>query len=332
MERMDVDSEANLNLAPSCSHHPKCRALASNTSIMAGPGTTPSVTASLHPLVILNISEHWTRIRAQAGETCQVFGALIGKQKGRNIEVMNSFELRVDRVGADVVINREYYQTKEQQFKQVFSDLDFIGWYTTDEAPTLLDIQIQKQMAEINECPILLQLNPLSRSVDQLPLKLYESTIELVGGEATMLFVPLTYTLATEEAERIGIDHVARMSTNETGEKSVVAEHLVAQDSAIKMLNKRIQIVLKYIKDVENGKVEANQEILRDAYALSHRLPVMKGHAFQEELYTQCNDVALISYLGAMTKGCNDMNHFVNKFNVLYDRQGSGRRARGLYF
>lgn len=122
MERMDVDSEANLNLAPSCSHHPKCRALASNTSIMAGPGTTPSVTASLHPLVILNISEHWTRIRAQAGETCQVFGALIGKQKGRNIEVMNSFELRVDRVGADVVINREYYQTKEQQFKQVFVD------------------------------------------------------------------------------------------------------------------------------------------------------------------------------------------------------------------
>lgn len=187
-------------------------------------------------------------------------------------------------------------------------------------------------MAEINECPILLQLDPLSRSVDQLPLKLYESTIELVGGEATMLFVPLTYTLATEEAERIGIDHVARMSTNETGEKSVVAEHLVAQDSAIKMLNKRIQIVLKYIKDVENGKVAANQEILRDAYALSHRLPVMKGHAFQEELYTQCNDVALISYLGAMTKGCNDMNHFVNKFNVLYDRQGSGRRARGLYF
>ncbi|CAD6994526.1 COP9 signalosome complex subunit 6 [Ceratitis capitata] len=332
MERMDVDSETNLNTSPSCSHHPNCRSAVSYANIMAGPGTIPSVTVSLHPLVILNISEHWTRIRAQASEICQVFGALIGKQTGRNIEVMNSFELRVDRAGEDVIINREYYQTKEAQFKQVFSDLDFIGWYTTDESPTPLDIEIQKQMSEINECPILLQLNPLSRSVDQLPLKLYESTIELVDGEPTMLFVPLTYTLATEEAERIGVDHVARMSTNETGEKSVVAEHLVAQDSAIKMLNKRIQIVLKYIKDVESGKLPPNQEILRDAYALSHRLPVMKGPAFQEELYTQCNDVALISYLGAMTKGCNDMNHFVNKFNVLYDRQGSGRRARGLYF
>lgn len=55
----------------------------------------------------------------------------------------------------------------------------------------------------------------------QLPVRLFESVIDIVQGEATMLFVPLTYTLATEEAERIGVDHVARMSTNDMGEKSV---------------------------------------------------------------------------------------------------------------
>lgn len=50
---------------------------------------------------------------------------------------------------------------------------------------------------------------------------MYESVIDLVGGEATMLFVELHYTLATEEAERIGVDHVARMSSNEAGESSL---------------------------------------------------------------------------------------------------------------
>ncbi|KAH8407346.1 hypothetical protein KR215_007664 [Drosophila sulfurigaster] len=323
-------------------------------NIMAAAGTIASVTISLHPLVIMNISEHWTRFRAQHGEPRQVYGALIGKQKGRNIEVMNSFELKTDEIADETIINRDYYNKKEQQYKQVtiqnsltvnyvtyiliyvlkiqvFSDLDFIGWYTTGDSPTASDIKIQKQIAEINECPIMLQLHPLARSVDQLPVKLFESLIDLVDGEATMLFVPLTYTLATEEAERIGVDHVARMTTNESGEKSVVAEHLVAQDSAIKMLNERIKIVLKYIKDVEAGKLQANQEILREAYALCHRLPIMQVPAFQEELYTQCNDVGLISYLGTLTKGCNDMHQFVNKFNMLYDRQGSSRRMRGLY-
>lgn len=55
----------------------------------------------------------------------------------------------------------------------------------------------------------------------QLPVSIYESVIDLVNGEATMLFVPLTYTLATEEAERIGVDHVARMCTNDQAESSL---------------------------------------------------------------------------------------------------------------
>ncbi len=42
---------------------------AQTRSVMA-PLTTaaPSVTVALHPLVIMNISEHWTRVRAQMGK------------------------------------------------------------------------------------------------------------------------------------------------------------------------------------------------------------------------------------------------------------------------
>lgn len=41
------------------------------SSVLAGAATIPSVTVSLHPLVIMNISEHWTRIRAQEGSKQQ---------------------------------------------------------------------------------------------------------------------------------------------------------------------------------------------------------------------------------------------------------------------
>ena len=40
-------------------------------SVMAAVGTVGSVSVSLHPLVILNISEHWTRQRAQEGRPVQ---------------------------------------------------------------------------------------------------------------------------------------------------------------------------------------------------------------------------------------------------------------------
>lgn len=300
-------------------------------SVMASVGTTGSVSISLHPLVIMNVSEHFTRVRAQAGKPMPVIGALIGKQNGRNIELMNSFELLFDTVDGDIIIDREYYNTKEDQFKQVFSDLDFLGWYNTGDVPNESDVKIHKQICQINESPIVFKLNTTARS-SELPVSLYESVIDLVNGVATMLFVELTYTLATEEAERIGVDHVARMSTADSSDASMVAEHLVAQHSAIKMLHSRVKLVLEYIKAVQSGQLPKNHEILREAYSLCHRLPVMNTDRFKDEFYNQCNDVSLISYLGSITKSCNSINQFVNKFNVLYDRQGMGRRMRGLFF
>lgn len=300
-------------------------------TVMASSGTVGSVSVSLHPLVIMNISEHWTRIRAQEGKPQQVLGALIGKQKGRNIEIMNSFELMFDEIEGDVIIDKVYYHTKEEQFKQVFSDLDFLGWYTTGDSPDASDIKIHKQICEINESPVFLKLNPQARHSD-LPVSMFESVIDLVNGEATMLFVELSYTLATEEAERIGLDHVARMTSNETGDSSLVAEHLQAQHSAIKMLHSRVKLILDYIKASQAGVFPRNHEILREAHSLSHRLPVLNSAKFKGDFYNQCNDVGLMTYLGTITKGCNTINQFVNKFNVLYDRQGMGRRMRGLFF
>lgn len=46
---------------------------------------------------------------------CSVIGALIGKQEGRNIEVMNSFELLSHTIDDRVHIDKEYYYTKEEQ-------------------------------------------------------------------------------------------------------------------------------------------------------------------------------------------------------------------------
>lgn len=40
-------------------------------NVMASSGTVGSVSVSLHPLVIMNVSEHWTRIRAQEGKPQQ---------------------------------------------------------------------------------------------------------------------------------------------------------------------------------------------------------------------------------------------------------------------
>ena len=111
----------------------------------------------------------WFRTKAQEGRPIQVYGALIGKQNGRDIELMNSFELDFTTVDGCVIIDREYYNTKEEQFKQVFSEMDFLGWYSTGDQPSGLDIAVHKQISEINESPLFLQLTPGSRTRQSCP-------------------------------------------------------------------------------------------------------------------------------------------------------------------
>ena len=77
--------------------------------------------------------------------------------------------------------------------------MDFLGWYSTGESPTEDDIDVHKQICEINESPLFLQLNPISGRPADLPISVYESVIDIVRGETRMLFVKLGYTLATEE-------------------------------------------------------------------------------------------------------------------------------------
>ena len=50
----------------------------------------------LHPLVLVNVSDHYTRFKAQlqAGEEpAMVMGCLLGTQSGREVEIFNSFEV-----------------------------------------------------------------------------------------------------------------------------------------------------------------------------------------------------------------------------------------------
>lgn len=44
--------------------------------------------------------------------------------------------------------------------------MDFLGWYTTGEAPTERDITVHRQICHINECPVMLMLNPSGRNGD----------------------------------------------------------------------------------------------------------------------------------------------------------------------
>ncbi|XP_063722083.1 COP9 signalosome complex subunit 6-like isoform X2 [Symsagittifera roscoffensis] len=369
-------------------------------SIVSNTGASSGDSVKIHPLVILNISDHFTRVRAQNSmqvsnsarhvASVQVYGALYGKQDGRKIEMSTSFELCL--LEGTSQIDMGYYQTKAEKFKEVFGDLECLGWYTTGGEPDdEHDSQIHRQFMEINENPVLLKLSPLQSSASELPLTLWEGCVSSDGDKISFLKLP--YALATDEAERIGVDHVARVSTVHQSRKTTVAtlgslgggagglpgtgenigsnitvteptsticDQYMGHHSAVKMLHSRVRLILDYIRAVQRGELgPADQETLREINSLCHTLPLIATNTssgdiicsdglsssngeelFKGEFVQQYNEVALLSFLGTVMKGCNTMNQYAQKFSKVYDQPlgthqphhaARGRHPRGMF-
>jgi len=284
----------------------------------------------LHPVVIINISDHWTRQKVQTRKANpRVIGALVGIQLGRNLEIFNSFELPYEIKDDKVIVKSEYLTTKSEQFKKVFKDYEFMGWYSTGQTIVPADMEIHKQISEYNENPLYLQLNTqITSAMRELPIHLYESELRMVDDSPTQLFVKVPYKIETGEAERISVDHIARITSNSSGVGSSLTAHMTAVHNAITMLNQRIKILLSYLEATKSGKIAPDYGLLRRIASLVNQLPAIDTQQFQQEFINEYNDALMITYLAVMTKGANHINEMIDKFNATYDR---GSRRRGIF-
>ncbi|KAF9535487.1 COP9 signalosome subunit 6 [Crepidotus variabilis] len=301
------------------------------------PSTTQSgLSLSLHPLPILNISEHLTRLKLQQNNPDPfVLGALLGTQNGREVEIVNTFELAVVEEDPNLV-DHEFLVSRRDQYKQVFPSLEFIGWYTVTAKPTAKHIAFHEQFTTHCSTPLLLILQPslaLVSSTDvnaqTLPFKAYEPSIEMKERTSRSVYMEVSYNVETGEAERIAVDWTARGGGSGTSLES----HLQTQRSAVKMLHERILVLVKYVTDVIAGQARPDAGVVRSVTALIASLPASENKYFREEFDTEYEDVQLTAFLSTLTKSTNILNDLVDKHIVLTsgkdDRSAGPRRRMG---
>eukprot|EP00271_Cylindrocystis_brebissonii_P016036 TRINITY_DN39181_c0_g1_i1.p1 TRINITY_DN39181_c0_g1~~TRINITY_DN39181_c0_g1_i1.p1 ORF type:complete len:299 (-),score=46.63 TRINITY_DN39181_c0_g1_i1:655-1551(-) len=286
------------------------------------------LTFKLHPLVILNISDHFIRVRAQNnGGPKRVIGCVLGSQSGRTVEIFNSFELNYKLESGSVVIDREFLDKKMEQYKKVFPSYDILGWYSTGSDVHELDMQVHRGLMDINESPVYVLLDPtVSPTVKDLPITLYESELHIIDNVHSNIFVSCNYTIETVEAERISVDYVAHIKPSDGSSAATqLAAHLTGMHSAIKMLSSRIRELYNILRAMEKGEEPLQASLLRQVASLVKCLPAIESTKFREDFQTEYNDTLLMAYMATITKGNSTINELVEKFNTATER--GGRRA-----
>ncbi|RWR98008.1 COP9 signalosome complex subunit 6a [Cinnamomum micranthum f. kanehirae] len=102
-------------------------------------GSSSGLTFKLHPLVIVNISDYYTRVKSQSNASSApltinnsggppprcVFGCVIGIQTGRTVEIFNSFELLFDPTTDS--LDSAFLLKKLELYKKVFPESYILG-------------------------------------------------------------------------------------------------------------------------------------------------------------------------------------------------------------
>ncbi|ORY90688.1 Mov34-domain-containing protein [Leucosporidium creatinivorum] len=311
---------------------------------------------ALHPLPILNISEHFTRVSLQQNDLgVRVVGGLLGTQVGREVEIMNTFELVINKAdnSDELTVDHGYFVTRAEQFKQVFPTFDFLGWYSVGDAPSPQDIALHKQFFVYNESPLFLQLSRATSasassaagSNKDLPVAIYESNLEIINNEPEVVFTQTAYEIETGEAERVAVDHASKPDmVGEGGQSSLIAS-LTTQRNAIKMLFDRVSIIVEYLAAVSAGTAPKDEETLRQISSLVAGLKQggdgnTESGEWREEFMTEYNDVLLTTYLSTLTKQLNSANDLLDKQLLLVSGANAsggggggrgGRRTKGSY-
>ncbi|XP_073029624.1 COP9 signalosome complex subunit 6a-like [Primulina eburnea] len=305
--------------------------------------SSSGLTFKLHPLVIVNISDHFTRIKSQSAPAPngvdnsspqpnpppRVFGCVIGVQRGRTVEIFNSFELLYD--DSTYSLDRAFLEKKQELYKKVFPHFYVLGWYSTGSDAQESDMIIHKALMDINESPVYVLINPsINPAQKDLPVTIFESELHVIDNIPQLIFVRSSYTIETVEAERISVDHVAHLKPSDGGSAATqLAAHLTGIHSAIKMLHSRIRVLHHYLLAMQKGEIPSENSLLRQVSSLLRRLPAIESEKFQDDFLMEYNDTLLITYLAMFTNCSSTMNELVDKFNTAYDRHSrrGGRAA-----
>ena len=290
----------------------------------------------LHPLVIINISDHFTRCSLNFKENGRVLGCLLGEQTGRVVHITNTFEMRLEGENEEAKVDRNFLSAKKEQYKTVFPDLEVVGWYRTGgEVREVEDLRTHAVIGEVNESPVFLLMDSkIKEGSRDLPISLYETELRVSsasGGAPSPHFVGAKYTVDSLEAERIAVDQVARIvPSGKTSTTDQLTSHMTGMQNAVKMLRDRIAVILETVKAMRDGKIPTDHGLLREVSSLARRLPVGTSKV-DHELGADYDDTLMMAYLSVMTKGNAKMHEVINKMNATYDSRVASHHRRGLF-
>lgn len=230
---------------------------------------------AVHPLVVMNMSDHWTRSSKAGGV---VIGILLGQTLNSKLSMITSFELLVDnRCESSVSIVEANAKEHMERLLEVFPGVDAVGWYTCgDKLSREFHSTLHDRLTRMfeNEAMLLLIMDPTATfsANEEQSLPLY--AFERGGNRSAAEFAQVVYSIEADELEGIAVNAAINAETQASTDASAATKAAsVRLSDTTKILRRCMQVISDYLAFIAENRGPPNAELLRRIGTLCHRLP-----------------------------------------------------------
>merc|ERR1711962_458357 len=290
--------------------------------------TLPVNKVVVHPLVLLSVVDHITRM-SKIGNTKRVVGVLLGCWRSKGVlDVSNSYAVPFDEDDKDKSVwylDHDYLENKYHMFKKVNAREKIVGWYHTGPKLNQNDIAINELIRRYQPNSVLVVIDAKPKDLG-LPTEAYIAVEEVHddGTPTVKTFEHVASEIGAEEAEEVGVEHLLRDIRNIT--VGTLSQRITNQLMGLKGLVSSLEDIKNYLEKVVNQQLPINHQIIYQLQDVFNLLPDINLTPFVKAVYVKTNDQMLVVYLASLIRCIIALHNLIS--NKLFNRDAEKNEGK----
>lgn len=283
--------------------------MASGPFFLAPPATQANQASyKVHPLVILNILDHYRR---RDPKHHRVVGTLLGEvtktAEGKTIHIKNCFPFphaeSEDQVR--ILLDFDYHTNMTALQKKLNPKEVVVGWYSTGDSISYTSALIHEEFNRFVKSPVHLVVDT-NLTNNRLTVDTYVGrSLSVDGKEVIAQFEKVKSEFHTTEPAKIAVDAMLNGVPDDTKQLDSPATMLSEVENlehSLQQLLELLETVSKYVDKVNKGEVDSKAEVgsrIKDALGA---IPRMDPDMFTKMFNQKTQDLLMILYLSNITQ------------------------------
>lgn len=277
------------------------------------PGPAVPAKVIVHPLVLLSVVDHYTRVAKDTNR--RVVGILLGEVSRGQVDITNCYAVpfEEDQKSPNVwYLDHEYHENMYAMFRKINAREKVVGWYSTGPKIRPADIDIHALLEKYTSQPVYVIVDVNPRDDLEIPTEAHVATEQPgdVSGRPKRVFNHLPCEIGALEAEEVGVEHLLRNIRDISG--SSMSDRVNAKLRSLQGLKKRLGEISTYLDRVIDKKMPPNPEVLYKLQDILNLCPDLKNPAAVKAFASVTNDQMLVIYVSSLIRSILALHNLIS--------------------